>query len=339
QQYPNLAKRVSLGQTHEGREIWALKVTNDVASDSTAKPAVVVTGCHHAREWATTEVPMSIAREVLSEYSSSEAGKNRLDNNEIWFVPVVNPDGYTYSREQDSWWRKNRRPIEETPCGPTTGNPVGVDLNRNYADDNPEHATIYRPAGDDPCSYNDDGRATSDNPFRDTYRGPSGASEIEIQKLLELELNHGNVKGVLDYHSYGGMILYPWGHQNKEVDNVDAYRAVGTKMNDALGDTRYRLMQSIGLYPTSGGSHDIHQANGIFSITMEIGDSFHPSEQELGPIVERTTRAGKVFVDEVFAMNHNPDPNPDPDPKPDPDPDPDPQPSPPWYDRCNPFKA
>lgn len=306
EQYPNLAKKVSLGKTHEGRDIWALKISKDVNSESTKeKPAVVVTGAHHAREWATTLVPVSIAEETLANYETDPAAKNRVDKGELWFVPMVNPDGYEFSRTENSYWRKNRRPITETPCGPVSGDVRGVDLNRNYADNNPDHATIWRPEGDDQCSFRDDGRATSDNPRQDTYRGPSGASEVEVQSLLNLELGRGNVKGVLDFHSYGGMILYPWGHSTGEVDNVDTYKEIGGKMNDALGDKRYRLFQSVGLYPTTGGSHDIHHANGIFSITMEIGNSFHPRESELDPIVSRNTRAGSVFIDEVLARQES----------------------------------
>lgn len=308
EKYPGKAQKISLGKTHEGRDIWALKVSSDVTSDSTKeKPAVVVTGVHHAREWATSLVPLTIAEETLGAYDSDPAAKNRVDKGELWFVPLVNPDGYEFSRNENSFWRKNRRPLETTPCGePVRGNPIGVDLNRNYADGKPEHAHIYRNPSDSPCSTWDDGRATSDNPRRDTYRGPHGASEVEVQSLLNLELGRGNVKGVVDYHSYGGMILYPWGNERGEVDNVDTYRAVGTKMNEAIGDNKYRLMQSVSLYPTTGGSHDVHHANDIFSMTLEIGNSFHPRESELPGIVGQAKRAGTVFIDEVLAMNTAP---------------------------------
>ncbi len=302
EKYPDKAEKVSIGKTHEGREIWALRVSSDVKSDETSKkPGIVVTGVHHAREWATSEVPSSIARATLEGYDKDPAAKNRVDSAELWFVPVVNPDGYEYSRNEDAWWRKNRRPITETPCGKVSGDVRGVDLNRNYADNNPEHAHIWRPKGDLPCNTRDDGRATSDDPRKDTYRGPSGASEAEVQSLLNLELGRGNIKGVLDFHAYGGMLLYPWGGTRDKVDNVDTYRRIGNAMNDAIGDQRYRVMQSVELYPTSGGSHDIHHANGIFSITAEIGDSFHPSASELPKIVGQGTRIGTTFIDQVLA--------------------------------------
>lgn len=300
--FPDKAQKVSLGKSHEGREIWALRVSSDVTSDQTAKkPGLVITGTHHAREWATSLVPTNAARATLENYDKDPQAKNRVDNAELWFVPVVNPDGYEYSRNEDSWWRKNRRPITETPCGPVRGEVHGVDLNRNYADPRPENAHIWRPPGDAQCSFRDDGRATSDDPRKDTYRGPSGASEIEVQNLLNLQLGRGNIKGVLDFHSYGGMLLYPWGGTRDKVDNVETYKRVGNAMNEAIGDARYRVMQSVELYPTSGGSHDVHHVNGIFSITAEIGDSFHPSAAELPKVVEQGTRITTSFIDQVLA--------------------------------------
>ncbi len=301
EKYPDKAQKVSLGKTHEGRDIWALRVSSNISDPKTAeKPAVVITGVHHAREWATSQVPGSIAKETLANYGKDPAATARVDNGELWFVPVVNPDGFEYSRNEDSWWRKNRRPVTETPCGPVKGDVRGVDLNRNYSDGKAEHAHIWRPVGDDPCSTRDDGRATSDDPRKDTYRGPSGASESEVQSLLKLELDRGNVKGVLDFHSYGGMILYPWGASREKVENVETYQRVGNAMNGAIGD-KYRVFQSVNLYPTSGGSHDVHHANGVFSITAEIGESFHPSEAELGPVVEQGKRLGTSFIDQVLA--------------------------------------
>lgn len=307
EKYPDVAQKVSLGKTHEGRDIWALQVSTNVDNpeETKKKPAVVITGVHHAREWATSELPTNIAKTTLEAFAKGDpAAVARVENGELWFVPMANPDGYEYSRNENSFWRKNRRPLEKTPCGkPVRPGTYGVDLNRNYADPRPEFAHIWRPPGDDPCSTWDDGRATSDNPRKDTYRGPSGASEVEVKSLLALELGRGNVKGVLDYHSYGGMILYPWGHKREDVANVETYKAIGNKMNEALGDKTYRLMQSVSLYPTSGGSHDVHHANDIISITAEIGSSFHPNEEELGPVVERNTRLGTTFIDEILARN------------------------------------
>ena len=302
--YPDLAKKVSLGKTAEGRDIWALKISKDAQCDETTskKPGVIITGCHHAREWMSLEVPLRVANDLLDKYSSDPDIQRRVDNAEIIVVPLVNPDGYEYSRSTDNWWRKNRRPVEVTAMGlPTKA--IGTDLNRNYDDGKPEHATLYRPAGDTPGATWDDIGQTSDNPTADTYRGNKGASEPEVQAMLKLELGRGNIKGILDHHGYGEMILYPWGATDQPVANIADYLDVGTKMNNALtaNGGPFRLMQSNSLYPTSGCSHDIHQGNGILSFTLEVGKSFQPKANLIEPITRQVEAANMVFIDEILA--------------------------------------
>lgn len=295
EKFPGKAERVSLGKSAEGREIWALRVGNQNA-DST-KPGIVITGCTHAREWMTVEVPIHTARHLLETSESDPDSKRRLDETVIWFVPIANPDGYVYSREKDSWWRKNRSQTQ-SPC-PGGAKGVGVDPNRNFWDGKAEHLHLYRPASDTPCSTRDDFGATSDDPRKDTFRGPHGGSEKEVQALLGLQLDPvNNVKGVLDYHSYGEMILVPYGGKKLEGERLTEYMDIGRKMNAKLGN-RYDLKPSSSLYPTSGGSNDIHEANGIFGMTMEIGKSFQPNPSQIPAMTQELTPVNLVFIDEV----------------------------------------
>ena len=48
-----------------------------------------------------------------------------LNRYNFYFIPVMNPDGYAYSWEQDRFWRKSRNVNSLTNC-------IGTDLNRNY---------------------------------------------------------------------------------------------------------------------------------------------------------------------------------------------------------------
>lgn len=52
----------------------------------------------------------------------------------------------------------------------------------------------------------------SANPCSDTHAGPSAFSEPETQALRNwFSANGDNVKLYLTFHSYGEMMLYPWG--------------------------------------------------------------------------------------------------------------------------------
>lgn len=293
---PNLATLTVLGKSAEGRNIVALKISSSAQSDTSHKRGVIITGLTHAREWATMESAMKVANDLVTGYKNNESIKKKVDNLEIWIVPFVNPDGYVYSRGADAWWRKNRRHIPDTGCKKST---TGVDLNRNYYDENPDHFTLWRPKGDTPCSTGDDFFRGADDPNSDTFRGPGGGSEPEVKTVLNLELKHPNIAAVLDLHSYGEMILYPWGYTNKEVPNVNAYKEAGTKVKKEIG-SEYKLMQAIDLYPTSGSSMDIHQANGKIGFTFEIGQSFFPTEKELPELTAQVSKGAMAFLDWVM---------------------------------------
>jgi carboxypeptidase T len=305
--YPDLVKTVSLGKTAEGRDIMAVKISKGVNSDTGNKTGFLITGCHHAREWMTVECPLYMAKELAGGYGSDEQVKKRLDNAEVWVVPIVNPDGYEYSRNNYSYWRKNREPIKSGDVPSQIASHMhadkdgvigyGVDLNRNYYDGKTEHMEYYRPKGDTPESTYDDFSSTSDNPRSDTYRGPRGASEKEVQAMLNLWMNKKNIKGIVNHHSYGKKILTPWGVSEKPHPNKKIYEEIGKKMGDAIKDDKYNVIQSSDLYPASGDPDDFASLNDRYSITIEIGRSFQPNESEIEPTNKRIYSANMAFLD------------------------------------------
>ncbi|MCS7164864.1 MAG: M14 family metallopeptidase [Candidatus Calescibacterium sp.] len=285
EKYLDKVKVEYIGKTHEGRDIVAIKISTSNKED---KKSLLITGLHHAREWATAESALNIAEKLLEQYDTNQEVKNLLDNTVLHIIPVVNPDGYEYSLKTYSWWRKNRKPTEKA---------IGVDLNRNYyTDKNPE---LYRPANDKPDSTLDDYGA-SDNPYSDTYRGPYGKSENEIQ-AIEKYTQENKINAVIDLHSYGNMILFPWGHTHKPTQWDKIYREVAQEMSKKVMN-KYRVMQSIELYPTTGCSTDYHHMEGRFSYTLEIGRSFFPKDkEELESIKNETLEMVKVFMSNLVS--------------------------------------
>ncbi|MGC8734299.1 MAG: M14 family zinc carboxypeptidase, partial [bacterium] len=197
--YPDKVKLEYLGKTFEGRDIVVMRISKNINEEEGKKKSVLITGLHHAREWATGEAAFNIAEKLL-ESNDPELNKY-LDDLDIYILPVVNPDGYEYSLKQDRWWRKNRTKFD---------NGIGVDLNRNYF--TPKDPTLYRQPNDKPDNTWDDYGA-SDSVNSDTYRGPYGNSEEEIKAITNF-VNSKNIDTVIDLHSYGNMILYPWGYTN-----------------------------------------------------------------------------------------------------------------------------
>lgn len=316
--HPDLCRLQSIGKTPEGRDIWALKISSNAQGDTSAKPGVVFTGNHHAREWMSMEVPLHLAEELIHKYDEDPAMKKRVDSAEIWIMPSVNPDGYEYSRTEDAWWRKNRNPVTDTGCpsgaqscptDPAANGAVtiGVDINRNYYDGKPEHFELYRPKGDKPCNTWDDEGVASDNPNKDTYRGPRGGSEPEVQALMSFEYSRPNIHGIIDHHGYGEMLLRPWGQTKTPPENIAAYDEVGHRMQAAQSKP-YRYMPSIDLYPTTGTSTDMHQANGKMAFTIELGTSFQPPASQFDSIKKNVAAADYAFLDYIIEKNAVPAP-------------------------------
>ncbi|HEY4001594.1 MAG TPA: M14 family zinc carboxypeptidase [Candidatus Xenobia bacterium] len=300
--HPDQCERVSLGKSYEGRDIWALRVTDNVHADSSSKPAVVFTGGTHAREWATVTVPLSLAHNLVDGYGHDAASTDRLKKSEVWIVPCVNPDGYEYSLTQDPMWRKNRDPIppqqlKEFPGGRAG---VGVDLNRNYASGS---VADYRSADDRPDNVSDD-QGASDDPQDESYRGLGPASEPETQALTRLGARP-NVKGWIDHHSYSQDVLYP---ENVQGNAAKPYQQVGALMEKAIqqaGGPDYQVIPTSDLYPTTGDSLVMMDEKGVPAMGFEIGDTFHPDQDERDLLNKAIPAADLVYLDWVLA-NQNP---------------------------------
>ncbi|MEZ5966236.1 MAG: M14 family zinc carboxypeptidase [Planctomycetota bacterium] len=222
--YPTLARVVDLttlpgaARTHNGNSVWALKVSDNVASDE-PEPAIVLAAQHHARELNSPYIVIGAMRRILQTYASDPAIRQVVDDHELWFVPCINPDGVDHVWNVDNNWRKNRR---------NSGANFGVDNNRNYP-------VMWSSA----C-----GGSTSTS--SETYRGPAPLSEPENQTLMAL---HRAVRPMiyLDFHSSGQEVLFPYStcatvsstvrtFLQRYVDDLRGPMAYGTRPPSAAGE-------------------------------------------------------------------------------------------------------
>ena len=97
--YPNLvAQKISIGETLEGRQIWAIKMSDNPNIDED-EPEVLYTGLHHAREPMSYMNLFYYMNWLVENYESDPIAKNILDHRELWFVPALNPDGLIYNQQ------------------------------------------------------------------------------------------------------------------------------------------------------------------------------------------------------------------------------------------------
>jgi len=271
-------------------EIWAMKVSDNVETEED-EPAVFYLGEHHAREPISLEVAMADLNYIVENYGSDPTITENVNNTQIWFVPLVNPNGHRIvTSEYDVWWRKNIRDNNENgqfDDDPNEDGPDGVDPNRNYG-----------------WEWGNVG--ASDNWNSQTYHGPNAWSEPEIQAVKALIDAHHFVAGI-SYHSYSELVLFPFGYNNNVIaPDHDALQELAVNMANVLpadDGGHYTPQESWQLYPCMGTSDDyFYGEHGIFSYTIEIGTEFIPPASQVDQICQNHLEAAMILLDRV---NHS----------------------------------
>jgi hypothetical protein len=285
---PSLVKLFALSRRSlEGREILGIEISENVTSATDGKPAFLMMGLHHAREWPSGEHAMEFGVDLVKGYLAGDARiKGLLQKTRVLVVPVVNVDGFEQSRKWgdlvdvrqvddggtvtilgnpgNAYKRKNCRVadgVEPTPsgaCEPTSpgGYGIGTDLNRNYGG-------LWG------------GPGASDLSADPTYRGAGPFSEPETQGVREL-ISSRQVTNLITNHTFSNLVLRPPGiRQAGETVDEAAMQALGARMAAQNG---YRNIHGWQLYDTTGTTEDwSYNATGGYGYTFEIGpNEFHP---------------------------------------------------------------
>lgn len=283
-QHPTImTAKQSLGLSIEGRDLWAVKVSDNPGVDE-GEPEVRFDALHHAREPESMQTLMFYLIWLLDNYGSDPLATYLVEEREMWFVPVVNPDGYEYNKRNfpngGGLWRKNRRDNVGSSFD-------GVDLNRNY-----------------PFQWGYDNLGSSGSPASDLYRGPSAASEPETQAMTAFMAAH-DFQTALSMHTYGDLWLAPLGYASIPPLNDDDYDEVGALATEING---YPYGPApVLLYAANGVTLDTdHGVYGTMSWTPEIGgffDGFWPPTSQIIPLaqenleaLQRTALAGGPYL-------------------------------------------
>ncbi|QGZ50699.1 zinc carboxypeptidase [Streptomyces sp. QHH-9511] len=282
-QYPGIMNKRVIGKTYQGRDIVAIKISDNVATDE-SEPEVLFTHHQHAREHLTVEMALYLLRELGAGYGSDSRITNVVNSREIWIVPDLNPDGGEYDIASGSYrsWRKNRQPNSGSSY-------VGTDMNRNWN---------YKWG----CCGGSSGSKSSE-----TYRGTAPESAPEVKVVADFVRSRvvggkQQIKAGIDFHTYSELVLWPYGWTTANTapgmtqDDRDAFAAVGQKMAASNG---YTAEQSSDLYITDGSIDDyLWGAQKIFGYTFEMypasssGGGFYPPDE----VIERETSRNKDAV-------------------------------------------
>ncbi|MFH8370574.1 M14 family metallopeptidase [Streptomyces sp. NPDC018031] len=281
--HPEIISKQVIGKSHEGRDIIAVKISDNAGTDED-EPEVLFTHHQHAREHLTVEMALYLIREFGGKYGSDDRITKAVDGRELWIVPDVNPDGgeYDIATGQYRMWRKNRQPNEGSQ-------EVGTDLNRNWA---------YKWGC---CGGSDD------DPGSDVYRGPAAESGPETKAVADFVRSRvvggkQQITAAIDWHTYSELVLWPYGWTEDDTaegmtqDDHDVFATIGKDMAASNG---YTPEQSSDLYVTDGSIDDwLWGDQKIFAYTFEMypgengSDGFYPPDE----VIEKETGRNREAV-------------------------------------------
>ncbi|WP_305405708.1 M14 family metallopeptidase [Photobacterium leiognathi] len=271
EKYPHLIRLQNIGQTHEDRPIMMVTLSQDVAY-ADLKPALLYTGTIHAREWIGIELAVNFIQYILDNYPSNPDVVEALTRNTLYMVPCLNPDGFEYSRQHFSFWRKNRRDNKDGT--------FGVDLNRNFG-------VNFKRSFD-----------TQSN----IYSGPEAFSEPETQAIKTFVEEHKNISIALDYHSQGN-VFFPAHKFNHEAE------IEGTDLNILCANMAHKIHKvtnrQYGIHrgkpPANlihGSGREYYYDRGILSSVVEVGSRNIPDY-----LVNMTQSVNENIPALLYALN------------------------------------
>ncbi len=273
--FPNLiTQRAPIGTTADttwmGNRIQWLKISDNPNIDE-AEPEVLFTSLHHAREPNSLSQNLFYMWYLLENYATDSEIAYLVNETEIYFIPCVNPDGYLLNEQSNAngggMVRKNARDNDNNGI---YNNQDGVDLNRNYG-----HEWGY------------DNTGSSNNPSSQTYRGIAAFSEPETRAVRDF-CNAREIQITLNYHTYGNLLIHPWGYTDVITSEHETFRMLGLEMTQYNHFTFGTGSETVG-YTVNGDSDDwmygeTVSKGRIYSMTPEIGtqsDGFWPLSSDI----------------------------------------------------------
>lgn len=287
--HPTLISKRVIGQSYQGREIWALKISDNVATDE-PEPEVLFTAHQHAREHLTVEMALYLVSLFTDTYATDTHIRDLVNSREIWIVPDMNPDGGEYDIATGSYrsWRKNRQPNSGSSN-------VGTDLNRNWA---------YNWA----CCGGSSGSTGSE-----TFHGSAGESAPEVRVVANFVRSRvvGGRQQIIthiDFHTYSQLILWPYGYTFNDLATglTQAERDTHARIGQMMAQTNgYTPEQSSDLYITDGTIGDwLWGVQRVYTYTFEMypgasgsGGGFYPPDEVIARETTRNRAAVVLLLD------------------------------------------
>lgn len=234
--YSDYCEMTEIGSSVKGHSLYDFTIGSKEADSS-----VLVVGTMHAREYICATVLMQEIEYYLSNYNCMIGGMKPadvLENTQIHYVVMANPDGVEISQKSYARWKSNAR---------------GVDLNRNF----PTKKFV-----------------SGGTKGAEGYSGKKALSEPESRAIAVLTVKlktKQKLQGVINYHAMGRIIYGSCSSKKIAKDTKTMYQI-------AKRETNYIAAPESSKTKSPGGQYReyVMYLLGIPSITIEVGKTWAP---------------------------------------------------------------
>ena len=240
-QFPDIAKLETYGTTEDGHTLYVLKVSDNVQIDED-EPELMITSATHGDEIITVEVEMELIKSLLQNYEKDVRLSKMLKEKEIFFIPMVNPQGYS---QRDRYANNN------------------TDPNRDYP-----------------------------------YPGDENKKSVDCIDALRTWFHSRDIKGSIDLHAYGKLIMFPWAYTKSSPPRDDEIN-FQYLTNSMAEINKYKAGQiSKIIYVAKGSSADYYYwKNKTLALGIELSSSKAPPYGAVPRIVEESREMIWRFIE------------------------------------------
>ncbi len=279
--YPQWARVDTIGWTAFYKKPILMLRLSDRSKKNRDNPAVLLMAGQHAREPLGTLFLLALADSLLQAQMDRPLTDGFLQKEEIFIIPLVNVDGYSYlikNHIRFPFWRKNLR--DNNGDGVFSPAVDGVDLNRNYDFDWGDFADV------DTKSW--------------FYKGTRPFSEPETQAIRNVALKKHFV-WMIDYHAYGQTVMFPW---TKEIRPPDYEVLHKLALGYAGRCRKYKSRRHYEVIPLNGKTGQ--SANWFYakfrtlSFLVELGTEYFPPQKEVDFVIRQNVKGVRYFLRKVF---------------------------------------
>jgi len=226
--YPTLCSLQSIGTTQNGRDLWVLKISDNVSTNE-AEPEFLYSSTMHGDELAGFPLMIRLIDYLLTNYGTDSEVTNLVNSTEIYINPNANPDG------------SYRAAGNNIITNPVRANANGQDLNRNY----PDNQNTGRINGN------------SANTSRLHFSSTGGVYENETQAFMKFEESK-NIVLAANFH--GGTELVNYAYDNTYslhadqnfYENISVEFATNAQTNSPGDPTYMTIDEDSGTFPSPG---------------------------------------------------------------------------------------